>query len=205
MIKELISAGIPDNEFIRDTVPMTKMEVRVISISKLQITEGDRVMDIGAGTGSVSIEIARLLPNSTVYAVEHKAKAVDLIKQNAQKFNTLNLEVIHGKAPEVLTGLKHVNKFFIGGSSGNLVEILDWIVANGAPNSHIVVNAVTLETLTLASHCLSGIGFSDLEIIQVAINRVEELGGVDMFRAMTPVFVISARRMASPSPSKGGE
>ncbi len=91
MIKELITAGIPDNEFIRDTVPMTKMEVRVISISKLQITEGDRVMDIGAGTGSVSIEIARLLPNSTVYAVEHKAKAVDLIKQNAQKFNTLNL------------------------------------------------------------------------------------------------------------------
>ena len=205
MIKELITAGIPDNEFIRDTVPMTKMEVRVISISKLQIAEGDRVMDIGAGTGSVSIEIARLLPKSTVYAVEHKAKAVDLIKQNAVKFNTPNLEVIHGKAPEVLTGLKHVNKFFIGGSSGNLVEILDWIVANGAPNSHIVVNAVTLETLTLASHYLSGIGFSDLEIIQVAINRVEKLGGVDMFRAMTPVFVISARRMASPSPSKGGE
>lgn len=194
MIKELISAGIPDNEFIRDTVPMTKMEVRVISISKLQLTEGDRVMDIGAGTGSVSIEIARLLPNSTVYAVEHKAKAVDLIKQNAAKFNTPNLEVIHGKAPDVLTGLKHINKFFIGGSSGNLVEILDWIVANGAPNAHIVVNAVTLETLTLASHYLSGIGFSDLEIIQVAINRIEELGGVDMFRAMTPVFVISAKR-----------
>lgn len=194
MIKSIITAGIPDNEFIRDSVPMTKMEVRVISISKLQLTEGDRVLDIGAGTGSISIEIARLLPNSTVYAVEHKAKAVELIKQNATKFDTQNLEVIHGKAPEILLGIKGINKFFIGGSSGNLVQILDWIVANGAPNSQIVINAVTLDTLTTATSYLSGEDFKELEIIQVAINRVEELGGVDMFRALTPVFVISARR-----------
>ncbi len=205
MIKNIITAGIPDNEFIRDSVPMTKMEVRVISISKLQLTEGDRVLDIGAGTGSISIEIARLLPNSTVYAVEHKAKAIELIKQNATKFNTPNLEVIHGKAPEILAGIKHINKFFIGGSSGNLVKILNWIVANGAPNSQIVINAVTLNTLTTATSYLSGAEFKELEIIQVAINRVEELGGVDMFRALTPVFVISARKMASPNPSKGGE
>ena len=140
-----------------------------------------------------------------VYAVEHKAKAIELIKQNATKFNTPNLEVMHGKAPEILLGIKGINKFFIGGSSGNLVQILNWIVANGAPNSQIVINAVTLDTLTTATSYLSGAEFKELEIIQVAINRVEELGGVDMFRALTPVFVISARKMASPNPSKGGE
>lgn len=191
-----ITAGIPDSEFIRGDVPMTKQEVRVLSLSKLQLAHGDRVLDIGAGTGSVSVEIARLLPQSPVFAVEHKAKAVELIQQNAAKFCTPNIQVILGNAPQALASLTNINKVFIGGSGGNLSEILDWIVSrHTVSGSRVVINAVTLDTLVVARRCLVSPAFDTPEIIQVAVNRIEKIGNSDMFRPESPVFIITTTRL----------
>jgi precorrin-6Y C5,15-methyltransferase (decarboxylating) CbiT subunit len=190
-----LTAGIPDSEFIRGDVPMTKEEIRILSLSKLQLTVGDCLLDVGAGTGSVSIEMARLLPESTVYAVEQKAKALDLIRQNALKFETPNIKIIEGIAPDALSNLSDVNKIFIGGSGGNLKEIIDWIECNCHTGSRVVINAVSLNTLVNTRQLLDTPAFSQPEIIQVSINRIEKLGNAEMFRAQSSIFIISTTRL----------
>ena len=190
-----LTAGIPDSEFIRGDVPMTKEEIRVLSLSKLRLTVGDCLLDVGAGTGSVSIEMARLLPESTVYAVEQKAKALELIRQNALKFETPNVKIIEGKAPEALANLSGVNKIFIGGSGGNLKEIIEWVERNCQTGSRLVINAVSLNTLVDARQLLDSPAFSAPEIIQVGINRIEKLGNAEMFRPQSPIFIISTTRL----------
>ena len=190
-----LTAGIPDSEFIRGDVPMTKEEIRILSISKLQLTVGDCLLDVGAGTGSVSIEMARLLPESTVYAIEQKAKALDLIRQNALKFETQNVKMIEGKAADALANLSGVNKIFIGGSGGNLKEIIEWVERNCQTGSRLVINAVSLNTLVDARQLLDSPAFSAPEIIQVGINRIEKLGNAEMFRPQSPIFIISTTRL----------
>lgn len=190
-----LTAGIPDSEFIRGDVPMTKEEIRIISLSKLQLTVGDCLLDVGAGTGSVSIEIARLLPESTVYAVEQKAKALELIQQNALKFETPNIKIIEGIVPDALENLSGVNKIFIGGSGGNLKEIIDWVENNCQSGARLVINAVSLNTLVDARQLLDSPAFSAPEIIQVSINRIEKLGNAEMFRPQSPIFIISTTRL----------
>jgi precorrin-6Y C5,15-methyltransferase (decarboxylating) CbiT subunit len=190
-----LTAGISDSEFIRGDVPMTKEEIRILSLSKLQLTVDDCLLDVGAGTGSVSIEMARLLPESTVYAVEQKAKALELIRQNMLKFETPNIKIIEGKAPEVLEGISGVNKMFIGGSGGNLKEIIDWVENNCQTGSRVVINAVSLNTLVDARQLLDSPAFSAPEIIQVSINRIEKLGNAEMFRPQSPIFIISTTRL----------
>lgn len=187
-----ITPGIADSDFIRGEVPMTKQEVRVISISKLELTPGDIILDIGAGTGSISIEIARLLPESTIFAVEHNDDAIDLIKQNIEKFNVQNVKIIEGSAPEILKQIPKVNRIFIGGSSGNLGEILIWVQNNSFSGTRIVINAITINTLVAAHEYLSGPAFHNTDIIQVSVNRIEKVGNADMFRPQSPVFIISS-------------
>lgn len=190
-----LTAGIPDSEFIRGDVPMTKEEIRILSLSKLQLTVGDCLLDVGAGTGSVCIEMARLLPHSTVYAVEQKAKALELIRQNALKFETPNIKIIEGIAPDAFADLSGVNKIFIGGSGGNLKEIIDWVERNCRVGSRLVINAVSLNTLVDARQLLDSMAFSQPEIIQVSINRIEKLGNAEMFRPQSPIFIISTTRL----------
>lgn len=186
-----ITPGIPDSEFVRGNVPMTKEEVRTITIAKLKLCKDDVFLDIGAGTGSVSVEVARLIPSAKVYAIEHKAEAVELIKQNVAKFELTNIEVIHAKALEALESINGVNKVFIGGSSGQLEGIINWIVTNCSVGTRIVVNAVTLDTLFETRKQFANSVFSKPEIIQVGITKVETVAGVDMLRAQSPIFIIT--------------
>jgi precorrin-6Y C5,15-methyltransferase (decarboxylating) CbiT subunit len=186
--------GIKDNEFIRGNVPMTKEEVRVITISKLRLSTNDRVCDIGAGTGSISIEIARVLKTGFVYAVECITEGIELIKKNSLKFGVSNIEVIEGKAPENLNGIKNIDKIVVGGSGGNLEKIVEWSMKNLKGNGRIVINSVTFDTLTDSKMFLEKSGFSEIEIIQVGVNKFEETGNVLMLKAQNPVFIISATK-----------
>lgn len=181
--------GIKDSEFVTGNVPMTKSEVRAVSIAKLEIEDNDICYDIGAGTGSVSVEIALLCRKGKVYAVEKQSDAVDLINKNAVKFRTDNIEVICADALNVIEELPKPNKVFIGGSSGNLYEII-----KKCDCKKIVINAITLETLSLAQESFEKLGY-EYEVTQINASRGRKVGGYNMMTAQNPVFIICGEKL----------
>lgn len=185
-----VTGGIPDVLFLRGEVPMTKEEVRTISLSKLHLKKDSIVYDIGAGTGSVSIEAARLRDVGHVYAVETKEEAVELIRENARKFGTDNLTVVPGMAPETLEELPAPDVVFIGGSKGHLKEIIDVIVKKN-PKARVVLNAITLETVMEALECLKNRKYLEDEIVQIQISKARKIGSYHMMTGQNPVYVIS--------------
>lgn len=182
--------GIPDEAFLRAKVPMTKCEVRSVSLSKLGLTRDAVVMDVGAGTGSVAVEMALQAWDGHVYAIEKKAEAVALLKENKRKFCADHLTVVEGLAPEALSDLPAPTHVFIGGSSGNLKEIME-AVLNKNPSVRIVINAIALETAAEALTCLKCLPVTDTDIVTVQAARAKEIGDYHMMMGQNPVYVIS--------------
>ena len=182
--------GIADEEFLRGDVPMTKSEVRTISMAKLDLPTDAIVYDIGAGTGSVSVECALAAYDGQVYAIEKEADAAELIRQNRIKFGCENLYVTCGIAPDALAELSAPTHAFIGGSSGNLREIIAVLLEKN-PDVRIVINAVTVETQTEAAECAKFFGFTEYETVSVNIARSRKLGRYHMMTAQNPVSVIT--------------
>lgn len=189
-VKKRIGHGLDDDLFLRGKVPMTKSEVRSISLSKLRLHKDAVVWDVGAGTGSVSIEAARLAKDGVVYAIEKKDEAIDLLEQNKRKFGTDNLEIIKGLAPEALEGLPTPTHAFIGGSSGNLKEILEVLLEQN-PGVRVVINAIALETVAEAMQCLKSMAFTDVDIAQVSVAKGKKLGSYEMMMGQNPVYIFS--------------
>ena len=180
--------GLPDEVFIRGKTPMTKQEVRAAALAKLAVKPTDILWDIGAGTGSVSIEMALAAPLGYVYAVECDAAACSLIKQNRDKFHVHNLTLVEGKAPEKLTGLPAPDAVFIGGSKGNLPEIIN-AVLTANPSARLCVSAIVLETLQTALSSFATRGMT-AQITQIAISRSSSVGNLHLMKANNPVFLI---------------
>lgn len=189
-VKKRIGHGLDDDLFLRGKVPMTKSEVRSISLSKLRLHKDAVVWDVGAGTGSVSIEAALLARDGSVYAIEKKDEAIDLLEQNKRKFGTDNLEIIKGLAPEALEGLPAPTHAFIGGSSGNLKEILEVLLEQN-PRVRVVINAIALETVAEAMQCLKSMAFTDVDIAQVSVAKGKKLGSYEMMMGQNPVYIFS--------------
>lgn len=184
---------IKDSEFIRGKVPMTKEEVRAISIAKLDIKDDDTCLDIGAGTGSVSIEMARFAPKGKVYAIEMKEEAFELIKENIKKFNISNIELTMGKAPEDLSDIMS-DKIFVGGSGGNLDDVIKYSYEHLNKNGIIVLNFIVLENIFTALESLKKRGFNNIEITQVMISKNKTIKDFNMMVSENPIYVISAER-----------
>lgn len=182
--------GIPDEEWIRGEVPMTKAEVRAVTLSKLGLTKDSIVYDIGAGTGSVSVEAARQAWDGKVYAIEEKADAVELIRKNRRKLRAANVIPVYGKAPEVMERLEVPTHAFIGGSRGELRSIVAMLLEKN-PKIRLVLNAVTLETLGEAMNCIKEMAFEDPEVVQVQIARGKKAGASHLMEGQNPVYVIS--------------
>lgn len=181
--------GIPDDLFVRNEVPMTKEEIRALTLAKARLAPRQIVWDIGSGTGSIAVEAALLVPGGTVYAIERNSRGIDLIKQNAQKFAISNLVPIHGEAPAVLHNLPDPHRIIIGGSGGQLSEIFQLAKQRLKPGGRIVVNAVTLETFAL---CTKLIAQWHYNIIQVNISRTVKTGRMNMWRALNPIYIVTA-------------
>ena len=181
--------GISDEEFIRGDVPMTKSEVRAIVLSKLGLTDDAVVWDIGAGTGSVSIECALAASRGQVYAIEKEADGLELIRQNKIKFRADNIQVVSGIAPGVLEDLPAPTHVFIGGSSGNISQIIDAVLVKN-PEARIVLTTITLETQAEVTEYAKAAGI-DIEAVSVQISRAKKAGKYHMMIAQNPVFVIS--------------
>ena len=181
---------IPDEEFQRGDAPMTKSEVRSLSVAKLNLNRDSIAWDIGAGTGSVTIEMALAAADGEVYAIEKKPAAAALIEENAKKFGTPNVEVHVGTAPEVLTGLPAPTHAFIGGSSGNMKEILQLLLSKN-PQVRVVVNAITLETVAEANSCFKELGFTDIDITQIQAAKAKKVGPYEMMIGQNPVYIFA--------------
>ena len=184
----VVTHGLPDEAFDRDETPMTKSEVRSVCLSKLQLTRGAIVYDVGSGSGSVSVECALQAPQGRVYAIEMKEKALALTRRNAEKFGLANLEVVAGAAPDALENLPAPSHAFIGGSTGNLRGILDCLLKKN-PDVRIVATAVTLETVAeLTELCKS---FETCDIAEVSVSKHRVLGRYRLMTAQNPVYIFT--------------
>lgn len=186
------SSGIPDELFIRGDVPMTKQEVRAVALAKLRLTATDTVWDVGAGTGSVSIEAALVARAGSVWAVERNAAGVRLIRENADAFGCGNVHAVPGVAPEALAKLPVPDAVFVGGSAGELPSIVEAALEKNS-QVRLCVPCVTIETLTEACALLSGSRFKGFEACQVSAARAEAVGSYHLMKAQNPVFLVSAR------------
>lgn len=184
--------GMADSQFVRGKAPMTKEEVRTVSLSKLQLKEDSICYDVGAGTGSVSIEMAVCAHQGKVYAIEKKEDAVELLEINKKKFGVDHLEIIRGYAPEALEALPAPTHAFVGGSSGNMRQIL-YVLLQKNPEVRIVINCIALETVAETLKAVREIGFSYTEIVQVGVSRAKELGAYHMMMAENPIYIITCQ------------
>ncbi len=187
--KRKVCAGIGDGAFLKGKIPMTKEEIRTLSLSKLRLTEDAIVYDVGAGTGSTSVEAAQLCVKGRVYAIEKRKEAVELICRNRQHFQVENLEVVEGAAPRCLDGLPAPTHAFIGGSGGKLPEIVEKIRQKN-PSVKIVINAVTLETISEIEGLKRKLpDLPEMEIIQVSVARSSKMGAYHLMEAENPVMI----------------
>ncbi|KIH76336.1 precorrin-6Y C5,15-methyltransferase (decarboxylating) [Geoalkalibacter ferrihydriticus] len=185
--------GIPDEAFAAVKKLITKEEVRVIALAKLQLRHDMTLWDIGAGSGSVSIEADHLLPNGRIFAIERNAQCLQFIRENLRKFNARNVSLVEGMAPDCLETLPDPDRVFIGGSGGNLWSILQAVDGRLPADGRIVLNAITLDTLTSATEFFDNAGY-EVEVTAVNISRTRPLTDYKMFEANNPVFVITASK-----------
>ncbi|PNU18846.1 cobalamin biosynthesis bifunctional protein CbiET [Geothermobacter hydrogeniphilus] len=183
--------GIPDDEFATVKKLITKEEVRVVTLAKLRLRQDMTLWDIGAGSGSISIEADHLLPNGRIFAVERNPECRDFIKQNLQKFHTRNVNLVEGDAPGCLDDLPDPDRVFIGGSGGHLWDILTIADRRLPADGRIVLNAITLDTLTAANEFFANAGY-EVEVTTINVARTRPLTAYKMFEAYNPVYILAA-------------
>ena len=198
----IVTHGLPDEAFLRGAgeggvVPMTKSEVRAVALSKLRLTERAVCYDIGAGTGSVAIEMALQAKRGHVYAVERRDDAVELLKKNQAAFHVENLTVVSGTAPETCRDLPAPTHVFIGGSAGNLRDILSMLLAKN-PYVRIVATAVSLESIAELTACMKDFAFTEAEAVSVQIARGKKAGSYHLMAGQNPVYIFTMQSEEKP-------
>lgn len=181
-----------NSEFITGRVPITKEEVRAISIMKLDLVKAKRFVDVGAGTGSVSVEAAYNYPNLKVISIERNDDALDLINQNVEKFNLDNIEVIKGYAPIEIEG--QVDAVFLGGTGNNLEEIIHWSKNMLVEGGRLVANFIIVDTFNETLKLLRENGFENIDVSVLNVSKLEKLGRGEYFKPLNPIYIISCEK-----------
>ncbi|MPM66754.1 Cobalt-precorrin-6B C(15)-methyltransferase (decarboxylating) [bioreactor metagenome] len=183
--------GIKDEFFVRGNIPMTKQEVRTLVVAKAMINPDDIIIDIGAGTGSISIEAALQAKDGHIYAVERHPDGVALITANAEKFNVKNITVIPGSAPTALGSLPQADVIIIGGSGGHLKDIIataDELLHKGG---RLIITAVTIETLYHALTIMQSNQNYEVSASGVQVTRIKQVAANNMLEALNPIYIIA--------------
>ena len=196
----VVTHGLADSAFLRGegadgVVPMTKSEVRAVCLSKLRLTERAVCWDVGAGTGSVSIEMALQAKKGQVYAIERKSAAVDLLKTNMERFSLENMTVIAGSAPDECLDLPAPTHAFVGGSSGNMRDIIRVLLEKN-PAVRIVATAVSLESVTELTACMKEFRFTETEVVSIQVARDRKAGAYHLMTGQNPVYVFTMQNHA---------
>jgi cobalt-precorrin-6B (C15)-methyltransferase len=190
--------GIPDDNFNQsDDVPgPTKEEIRVVTISKARLREGDVVIDVGCGTGGLTVEAAlQVAPKGKVYAIDEDEAAIRLTTANVEKFGVKgNVSIAGGKAPQALLTLPNADAIIIGGGSKSLRAIIQIANSKLKPNGRIVVNAILLETAVLAIAELKALGFKDLDVTHISVAKGKQINSGTMMMARNPITIVSATK-----------
>ncbi len=183
--------GIPDNEFLRDeSIPMTKEEVRVLALSKAGLFRGAKFLDVGCGTGSVTVEAALFVGDEgLVYAIDKNERAIELTRKNLEKFGLRNVKLIKGEAPQVIHEIND-------GGSGNIEDVIEAVYNKLRVGGRLVVDAILIDTVYRALKTLEGLGVSDVDVTEVIIAKGLRTGtGIAMI-SRNPVFIIRGVRSA---------
>ena len=181
-----------NNEFITGAVPITKEEVRALALSKLQLKGKKRMIDVGAGTGSVGIEAAISYEDLEVIAIECKEAALKLTQQNIDKFGLKNIQLIEGDAPIKLT--QQVDAIFIGGTGGKVERMIQWSYESLVVGGRVVANFIILDTFYEAMQLMEEVGFKEIEVTQVSISKLERLGKGRYLKPENPIFIIEGTK-----------
>ncbi|MBF9002592.1 MULTISPECIES: decarboxylating cobalt-precorrin-6B (C(15))-methyltransferase [Vibrio] len=182
-----------DSEFLRgESVPMTKREVRSVVLERLELHRASRFVDVGAGTGSVAIEAAIRHPNLNILAIEKKPQALDLINDNCRKFGCEQIRIVNETAPCEITG--HVDAIFIGGSGGNLTDIIDWALEHLVANGRLVLSFILQDNLSEALQHIEQCEVHDVECVQLLVSNKAKLGKGYYFKPNNPTFVLSCQK-----------
>ncbi|MEG0856334.1 MAG: decarboxylating cobalt-precorrin-6B (C(15))-methyltransferase [Terrisporobacter sp.] len=181
-----------NDEFIRGKVPITKEEVRAISLNKLDLKNAKTFIDVGAGTGSVSIEAGCTYEKLKVIAIERNEEAVDLINKNVEKFKLSNIEVIKAYAPIDLE-IK-ADGIFLGGSGNNLEEIIKWSKNLLIDGGRLVANFILIDNFYDTLNLLEKYNFKNIDVSLLNISKLEKLGGRDYFKPHNPIYIISCEK-----------
>jgi len=185
--------GIPDELFERtDEVPITKEDIRAIAISKLRLKEGYSAIDVGCGSGSITVEIC-LQTKGHVYAIDFDKNAIELTKKNLQKFGA-EAEVILGKAQEVLPKMPQVDAVMIGGTWGDTRQVIDLAIGRLKKGGRIVIDTILIETIYQALAAVNELGLAEIDITQVTIAKARKVTTGTMMLARNPVMIISATK-----------
>jgi precorrin-6Y C5,15-methyltransferase (decarboxylating) CbiT subunit len=186
---------IRDEEFIRGDCPMTKEEVRILSTSKMELEENHRVLDVGAGTGSISVQAALICSEGEVIAIEKDEDAIETIYKNIEKFQTYNLKLLKGEAMGMISKVEGTfDSIFIGGSGGNLEEIIKEYSKKLNDKGAIVLNFITINNVYKAMETLKILGF-EVQCTQVSISKTR--GNTYMLMANNPIFIVSGKKQLS--------
>ena len=188
------SFGIPDSYFTRGNAPMTKEEARAVVMSKLRLEEDSILIDVGAGTGSVSIEAALKLTKGKVYAIEFKDDPIELIKINRENFGLDNVEIVVGRAKDKIREIKGFDRIFIGGTCGELSEILDYTMEEMKPGGRVVMTVVTIENLNRGLEGLKSRKLKDVEVVSVGISKGRSTGNYTIMEAENTIYILSATK-----------
>ena len=187
----VVTHGLPDTAFLREEkVPMTKSEVRAVCLSKLQLTENAVCWDVGAGTGSVAIEMALQAKGGWVYAIERKDTALKLLEENRKALSAENLTVVPGLAPEACEALPAPTHVFIGGSGGNLRQILTLILEKN-PHARIVATAISLESIGELTDCMKSFSFAETEVVSMSVARARKAGAYHLMTGQNPIYLFT--------------
>ena len=181
---------IYDKEFVQGELPMTKQEVRAVSIAKLQLNEGSVLIDVGAGTGTIGIEAATYIKTGRVIAIEKEEKGLEVIRENVKKFNLENYFLIHGRAPEDIPEINY-DRMFVGGSTGGMRDIVDHFLKYAKDSGRLVINAITLETMSSAMEILKEKGFKNIEVVNMTVARGKKVGPYTMMYGENPIYIIT--------------
>ena len=181
--------GFPDTLFVRGEVPMTKQEVRAAVLAKLALSPKDILWDVGAGTGSVSVELALQASWGRTYAVECNPQAWELIRANREKLGAWNLKLVEGAAPQALENLEIPDAVFIGGTKGSMEPVVELVLARN-PNARICISAISIESVYQAVQALQKCGVVP-EVTQISVSRGKAVGSLHLLMANNPVFLIA--------------